>query len=293
MKTIIKIVLLIFCSQQLMAQQEGLVSQYMFNGLLLNPAYAGSHDYFSTTLLYRKQWVEFEGAPESIIASIDGPIHKDKMGLGLIISSDKIGVTTQSDIIANYSYKLKLGNGKFAFGLKAGVSHYKAKLSELTYWEEDDPVYSGDIQSEIIPKFGAGIFYYQEKWYAGFSAPTLIASESEYDFSMNINNSSNLRRHYYLTGGYVFNLSEKWKIKPSALIKYLPAAPAQIDINANLMYMNQVWVGVSYRSGDSFIGILEYQANKKFRIGYSYDFTLSDLGDYTSGSHEIMIGYDF
>ena len=293
MKTIIKIALLLFCSQQLMAQQEGIVSQYMFNGLFINPAYAGSHEYFSSTLLFRKQWVGFEGAPESIIASIDGPIQKKNMGIGLILSRDKIGVTTQSDIIANYSYKVKLGNGKLALGIKAGISHYKAALTDLTYWDKEDPIYSGNIQSEIIPRFGGGIYYYQEKWFAGISAPTLIASEKEYNFSTNINNSSNLRKHYYLTGGYVFNLTDKWKIKPSTLIKYNYAAPIQLDINANLLYMDKVWVGVSYRTGDSFIGILEYQANKKFRIGYSYDFTLSELGDYSSGSHEIMIGYDF
>jgi type IX secretion system PorP/SprF family membrane protein len=293
MKTIIKIALLLFCTQQVMAQQEGVVSQYMFNGLFINPAYAGSHKYFSTSLLYRKQWVGFEGSPESIIAAVDGPIQNENMGIGLIIARDKIGVTNESSFLANYSYNIKLGSGKLAFGIKAGASYYEAALTELTYWDEEDPVYSGNIQSKIIPKFGAGIYYHQAKWFAGFSIPTLIASDNEYDFSANINKSSNLRKHYYLTGGYVFDLNDKLKLKPSTLIKYVKSAPVEVDINCSILYDETIWFGISYRTNDAIVGIIEYQANKKFRIGYSYDFTISEIGNYSSGSHEIMIGYDF
>lgn len=293
MKTIIKIGLIFLFSQQVFGQQEAMVSQYMFNGLYLNPAYAGSHKYFSSTLLGRKQWAGLEGSPESIIASIDGPINNEKMGIGLVLVRDQIGVTNLTDIIANYSYNIKLGQGKLAFGIKVGISQYEAYLTDLKYWDEEDPIYSEDILGEVIPRFGGGAYYYQTKWYVGLSVPTLMAYEKEYGFSSNINNASNLRKHFYLTGGYVFTISKNWKIKPSSLIKYTTAAPLQIDLNANLLYNDMIWFGVSYRSGDSFIGIIEYQANPRFRIGYAHDFSISEIRNHSSETHEIMIGYDF
>ena len=294
MKTIVKIALICFFSVQAMGQQDAMLSQYMFNGLFLNPAYAGSHDYFQSTLLYRKQWVNFNGSPQSIIAAVDGPIYKKKMGLGLIISNDKIGVTNQTDILANYSYSLKLGEGKLAFGIKAGVSQYQATLSDLVYWDDKDPIYMGGNLTKYVPRFGTGLYYHQEKWYAGISIPTLLAYDNAYkNFNVNINNSSNLRRHLLITGGYVFTLNDSWKIKPSALIKYTAAAPLEIDINANVLYKDMIWAGISFRSGDAIIGLLEYQANDRFRIGYAHDFTITKIRNYSTGTHEVMIGYDF
>jgi type IX secretion system PorP/SprF family membrane protein len=215
------------------------------------------------------------------------------MGLGLIISNDQIGVVKQTDFIANYSYSIKLGKGKLAFGIKAGASQFRANLTDLIYWDVEDPVYSGNITSEIIPRFGAGAYYHQENWYAGVSVPTLLAYEKEYKFSMNINEASNLRKHLLITGGYVFKLNDNWKIKPSTLIKYISAAPIQIDINANILYKDMIWLGGSFRSGDSFVAMLEYQANERFRIGYAHDFTTTRIRNFSSGTHEIMVGYDF
>lgn len=275
------------------AQQEVMVSQYMFNGLFLNPAYSGTHPYFSSSLLYRNQWVDFEGAPTTQLLAIDGPIAQDKMGVGLIIAHDKIGVTEETDFFANYSYKLTLGSGKLSFGLKAGFSNYNAALTSLTYWDSGDEVFSSNLQKSLIPKFGFGMYYYTEKYYAGFSIPTLVAYDKNYDFGFNIDKSSYLRRHYFINGGYVFDLSETVKFKPSTLIKYLPSAPLQVDINASVMYKEMIWLGLSYRTGDALALITEYQANQRFRVGYSYDITLSDLRNYSSGSHEVMIGYDF
>lgn len=296
MKTIIKITLIFIFSVQFIqvkGQQDPMLSQYMFNGLFLNPAYAGSHKFFQSTLIYRKQWVNFNGSPQTIVAAVDGPLQNNKMGVGLIIMNDQIGVTNQTDFLANYSYNIKLGEGKLAFGIKAGASQYKANLTDLTYWDKEDPVYAGNIQSKIIPRFGAGAYYYQEKWYAGVSVPTLLAYEKEYKFSMNINNASNLRRHLLITGGYVFTLNDNWKIKPSTLIKYTYAAPFQIDLNCNVLWKDMIWLGGSYRSGDSFVAMVEYQANDRFRIGYAHDFTTTQIRNYSSGTHEIMAGFDF
>jgi type IX secretion system PorP/SprF family membrane protein len=292
MKKIIFLTLLAISSLFVQAQQEIMVSQYMFNGLFINPAYAGSHKYFSTTLLHRSQWVDFEGAPKTFIVSIDGPISNEKMGLGFSVAHDKIGVTSQTDFSANYAYKVKLGAGKLSFGIKGGLSNYSANTNELKVWDENDQILADDNQSQFLPKFGFGTYYSTEKWYAGVSIPTLLAYESGQAFSFNVDKSSFLRKHFLINGGYVFDLNEKLKLKPSTLIKYVKSAPIEMDINCSVLYNETIWLGVSYRTNDAIVGIIEYQANKRFRVGYSYDFTLTEIGDYSSGSHEIMIGYD-
>tara|TARA_B100000809_G_C15138474_1_gene531797 strand:- start:1238 stop:2158 length:921 start_codon:yes stop_codon:yes gene_type:complete len=275
------------------AQQEVMVSQYMFNGLFINPAYAGSHKYFSSSLLHRNQWVSFPGAPKTFLASADGPIANDKMGVGFIIAYDKIGVTTQTDINANYSYKIKLGNGKLAFGIKGGISNYSAQTENLTVWDSEDVILSEDSKSEFLPKFGFGTYYYSKRWYAGVSIPTLLAYENGNSFNLNIDQSSFLRKHFLINGGYVFDVSKKVKFKPSTLIRYVKSAALEADINFSVLYDETIWLGISYRTKDAMVAIIEYQANKKFRVGYSYDFTMTQIGNHSSGSHEIMIGYDF
>lgn len=276
------------------AQQEPMVSQYMFNGLFLNPAYAGSQECLSTTMLFRKQWVKFDGAPYTFTAAADMPLVNNTMGVGLVVSNDGIGVTNQTDIVANYSYNIKLGPGKLAFGLKAGVQIYKAKLTNLTTWDETDPIFVNDLAGKAIPRFGFGMYYQvKDQWYAGFSIPTLIAYEKGYDFSMNVNKGSHLHRHYMLTGGYIFKAGENIKLKPSVLFKYLPGAPFQADINFSVLMKDMIWLGTSFRSGDAMVVQAEYQASNRFRVGYAYDITFSQIRKYSAGSHEIMIGYDF
>lgn len=277
----------------LRAQQDAMVSQYTFNGIFLNPAYSGSHNYFSSSLLYRNQWVHFDGAPETAVLAVDGPLYNQKMGVGLILSHDKIGVTQQTDIYANYSYFLKLGNGKLGFGIKAGVSQYVAKVDDLTVWDADDESFTGTKKSALLAKFGFGTYYYTDKWYAGISVPSLIAYDPDHNFNMSMEASSSIRKHYYLTAGYIFDLGEKYKLVPSFLIKYQTAAPVEADVNLMAWYMNQVALGVSYRTNDALSIMAEYQANQRFRIGYAYDITTSGIRNYSSGTHEIMIGFDF
>lgn len=274
-------------------QQDVMVSQYMFNGLFLNPAYAGSHKYISSSLLQRTQWVGFSGAPRTLLLAFDGLVPStENMGLGLIVSNDRIGSTEQTDVYANYAYQIKLGKGKLAFGLKAGVSNYIFKNSNMVVWDANDDVFNAR-RSVWLPKFGGGAYYFCDKWFAGVSIPTLVAYDAGHDFSFDVNKSTFLNRHYYLTGGYVFTLNNEFKLKPSALVKYLPAAPLQVDVNLNLLYKEMFWVGASYRTGDAITVMVEYQTNTRFRVGYAYDFTTSKIRNYSSGTHEIMIGYDF
>lgn len=293
-KIILSVVVICFAFLKTQAQQDVMVSQYMFNGLLLNPAYSGSHKYFTSTLMHRSQWIKLEGAPVTSILAVDGPIKNKNMGLGLILMHDQIGATDQTDIYANYSYHLKLGNGKLSFGIKAGVSKYLFNTNQLVYWDENDNIYNqGNKQSAWLPKFGFGMYYYSDKWFSGISIPTLIAYDRNYTFGADVNKSSLVDRHYLLTGGLIFKLNEDFKMKPSVLVKYVPTAPVQADINLNVLYKNQFWIGASYRTSDAISALIEYQTNFRFRIGYSYDFTLSNIRRYSNGTHEIMIGYDF
>lgn len=287
--------MLVLVSGYLKSQHDVMISQYMFNGLFLNPAYAGSHKYYSSTLLYRNQWANFQGAPKTVLASIDGlmPTKSQNMGLGLILSNDRIGAREQTDIYANYSYQLKFKDeGRLAFGLKAGVSNYQFKNEKLTYWDGGDQVFEGR-GSAWLPKFGFGAYYFTKNWYAGLSVPTLIAYDSKKDFTFDVNQATFLQRHYYMYGGYIFKLDDKFKMKPSALIKYLPSAPVEADVNLHLMYKDQIWLGAGYRTRDGLVFTIEYQTNTRFRVGYAYDAPLTRMRLYSAGSHEIMIGYDF
>ncbi|MBS1637383.1 MAG: type IX secretion system membrane protein PorP/SprF [Bacteroidetes bacterium] len=294
MKKYLIIIWIAITATQVQAQQDVMVSQYMFNGLFLNPAYAGSHKYVSSSLLHRTQWLGFSGAPKTMLFAVDGlaPTAAKNMGLGLIVSNDRIGSTEQTDIYANYSYQLRLGKGKLSFGLKAGVSNYVFKSNNLLVWDSNDELFAGK-RSVWLPKFGAGAYYFCEKWYAGISIPTLLAYDAGHNFGFDVNQNTFLNRHYYLTGGYVFTLNDEFKLKPSALIKYLPAAPLQVDLNLNVLYKDMIWLGASYRTGDAVTAMVEYQTNTRFRVGYAYDFTTSKIRNYSSGTHEIMIGYDF
>ncbi len=274
------------------SQQDLMVSQYMFNGLFLNPAYAGSHEYVSSTLLHRTQWVNYPGAPKTALLAVDGAIKEKNMGLGLIVSNDRIGATEQTDLELNYAYHLKFSKGKLAFGIKAGIANYILRSDRLTVWDESDNVFTG-TKNAWLPKAGFGVYYYADRWYAGFSVPTLFAYDAKQNFSFDVNQTSFLRRHYYLNGGYIIPLNDKFKLKPSTLLKFEPSAPLQCDVNLNLLYNNSFWFGASYRTGDAVTFMVQYLTNFRLRIGYAYDVTTSRLRKYSMGSHEIMIGYDF
>jgi type IX secretion system PorP/SprF family membrane protein len=294
MKKSIILIFVVLLNITAKAQQDAMISQYMFNGLFLNPAYSGSHKYVTSSLLHRTQWVDFPGAPRTSLLAIDGlvPSKSENMGVGLIVAHDEIGATEQTDIYANYAYQLKLKKGKLAFGLKAGVSNYVFKSANLKIWDSNDDVFTGR-KTTWLPKLGAGAYYFTDKWYAGISIPTLLAYDTHHDFSFDVNNGSFLNRHYYAYGGYVFKLNDQFKLKPSTLIKYLPAAPIEADLNLNLLYKDQFWIGASYRTMDAVVFMVEYQTNSRFRVGYAFDYSITKIRKYSAGTHEIMIGYDF
>ena len=279
-------------------QQDILISQYMFNHLLLNPAYAGSKEYMMASLLYRKQWAGFKGAPETQVASLHGPLGLTKFGWGLQINHDKIGVTERTEAYLNAAYHIPLNHKlKLSIGLRGGGGSYSYKNSDLKYWDVNDPAFAGDQVTKFQPNIGWGAYLYSDKFYFGLSVPTVISYDSDDNFSIDMNDSGTTVpqqvRHYYTTAGYAFELNSDVVLKPSILVKHTPNTPVEVDYNLNVLLGKIVWIGGSYRTGDSFVAIFEIQLGKQLRLGYSYDFTTTDIKDYSSGSHEIMLGFDF
>jgi type IX secretion system PorP/SprF family membrane protein len=276
-----------------LAQQDLMVSQYMFNGLLLNPAYAGTHDYWSASALHRSQWMKFDGAPTTQVFAVDGPVANNRLGVGLVVSNDRIGITSELDIAANIAYHLPLGSSTLSFGLNAGGSSYSARLSDIVVWDNDDPVYNAaDIQGQFVPKFGFGMYWHSERYFAGVSVPLIFAVDDAIIIDNSIT-SQHFTQHYYLNAGAVFNTSSNLAIKPSFLVKYLPEAPVEVDLNCNFLIYRRLWLGAGYRTGDAVIGMLEYNVTPQLRLGYAYDHTLSDISTYSNGSHEVMLAFDF
>lgn len=288
------LLMLVTTGSTIYAQQTPLQSHYMFNGLLLNPAYAGTKEYVSSAMMYRKQWVGLDGAPSTQTLSIHGPLKSKKIGLGMYLLKDKIGVTSETDLYGSFSYHLPMPDGKFSFGMQAGMNYFKSDLVNLRYWDPQDQVFIYNSYSNVLPNIGVGAFYYEPLFYAGFSVPNLLSYNKNERFSVKSDTVIyQYNRRYLLTSGYVIETEKDFKLKPSFLIKYEKGGPMQFDINMNVLINDIFWVGVSYRSNDAIVALLEYQVNRKFRVGYSYDYTLNKLRTYESGSHEIMIGYDF
>ena len=289
MKHLVKILFFIALAStaELHAQQQVMFTQYMFNSLAIIPAYAGSHETFSATALVREQWSGLDGAPSTQTFSVHAPFRQQKMGLGFLFLHDKIGVTDQTGAYFSYAYKIEFANnGKLSFGLQGGFTNFNAKFSKVS---STDPTFAGNDVTEWQPNAGAGLFYSTERFYAGFSVPQLI--ETEFDRS-NQDSDSRLVRHYFTSMGYVFDLNADLKLKPNLLVKYVKGAPVELDVNANLLIKETVWVGFSWRSFDSIDAILQLQVSPRLQVGYGYDFaTQSDLRRVNSGSHELMINY--
>ncbi len=287
-----------------MAQQDPLLTQYMFNQLLINPGYAGSKDYAMATLLYRNQWVKLDGAPKSIVATVHGPVFKSrKVGLGLTISNDKIGITNRTNIMVDYAYHIPIKNNlKLAIGIKAGLMNQSAKLSDAIIIDPTDKVYQGGNISKLVPNVGAGAYLYSKKFYLGVSVPGFLSYDNTRPLSFNgaVKDIPAYVRHYWITTGVALEVSPDFVVRPSLMFRYTKNAPLQADINVNTLIKQFLWLGATFRSGDknagmpeAITGIIQLQLSKQFRIGYSYDFTTTALNNYSNGSHEIMLGYDF
>lgn len=289
------------------AQQDAQYSQYMFNSLVINPAYAGYKEALNISLLHRHQWAGFDGAPVTESFLMDGAFFNNKnVGLGLAVVNDKIGIQRQTSAYANYSYRLPVGDGaRLAFGLALGLAQYSFDASEATLQNPDDDNYAGGDESYFAPEGKVGLFYSTDKFYAGLSATNLISNTANYAESGK-NIIARQARHYFLTAGYLLNLNPNLKFKPSFLIREDTKGPTNLDLNSFFIVKEKVWLGASYRTGinlgnksdtyggtfkkNSIIGAIQLSISEKFRVGYAYDYSLSNLNDVSNGTHEISIG---
>lgn len=290
-KHIVLISLLLFASVGLKAQQEPQYTQYMFNMMSVNPAYTGTREAMNALLLSRWQWVGLEGAPKSHTFALHSPINNKKIGVGASVISDNIGPVTNTYINLNYAHRVNLSDKMIlSLGLNGGIYNYHVRLSDLQLNEYDN-TFQEDYKQNFQPNFGAGGYLYTKDYYVGLSVPKLLKTDLEQEGTDEV--PTELKRHGFLTAGYVFEINSEWKIKPSILNKFVEGAPPSLDITAQALYLDKFWFGSTYRVGDAIAFLFEMQVNRQLVIGYSYDYTLSELSHDTNGSHEILISYDF
>lgn len=292
MKKLYLVALVVFSiTMELQAQQDPHYTQYMYNMNVINPAYAGSKENLSIGMLYRKQWVEIEDAPTTATFSGHAPVGKN-VGLGLSVISDKIGPVEENNIYGDFSYTLELGGEhKLAFGLKAGLTlHQVGLFSDINHTLPDanDPAFAENTSNSYF-NLGTGLFYYTNKYYLALSVPNMMKSK-HLDF--NGREFGSEVSHYFLTGGYVFDVSENIKFKPFFMMKSAFNAPTSLDLSTNFLFNQKFEAGVTYRLEDSFGAMINYAISPNVKLGYAYDHIVSDLNVTTPSSHEIVLLFD-
>jgi len=274
-------------------QQDPHYTQYMYNQNILNPAYAGSRGDLSIGLLGRTQWVGIQGAPDTQTLNIHGALGNN-LGLGLSVIHDVIGPAEETNLMLDVSYTLPVStSGNLAFGVKGSYNFLDIDLINGTIRNDDNDVLFAEDVKQASPNVGAGLFYYTDKFYVGLSTPNILQGQTHLMTTGHEIQDVSDSMHYFGTLGYVFELTENLKFKPSTMVKLVQGAPVSIDLNGSLFINDMFEVGLSWREGDSIDTILGVQASPDLRIGYAYDHTLTHLGDYNSGSHELMLIYDF
>jgi type IX secretion system PorP/SprF family membrane protein len=279
------------------AQQDPQYTQYMYNTQIVNPAYAGSRDALSFGLLYRTQWVGFEGAPKTATFTANTPIGSlDNMGLGISIVRDELGPAIESNVIIDYSYTINTSDyGELSFGLKAGLDLLDVDFTKLNIFDQTDPRFQNNVDNKLQPQIGAGVYYNTEKFYAGLSVPNFLTTKHFDEGSLaNIDKETIAaeRLHYFLIAGYVFDVSDNLKFKPATLVKAVSGSPLQWDVSANFLINEKFTVGAAYRWSAALSGLVGFQASDEIFIGFGYDFQTTDIEDYSDGSYEIMLRFD-
>ena len=282
-------IILILSSLGLYAQQDPIFTHYMFNLSTVNPGAVGHNDFGSILNINRYQWVGFDGAPKTHTLSADVPFKKYHCGAGVNYVFEKIGPERTNNFYLNYAYHLKVtDNLMLGLGLNAGFRVFSANLTDLSQPGVIDPQFSSNISGKITPNFGVGAFLYNNSFYAGLSSPKILNHKY-----INSTTSGGEKRHYFIIAGYVLPINESIMFKPSTNIKYVEHAPISIDINANFLLKNIVWVGMMYRSGDAIGFLTQVQLNNRWYLGYTYDVTLSKIRASSKGTHEILLKFEF
>ena len=303
MRKILLFFLSMLLSLAIVAQQDAQYTQFMYNKLAYNPAYAGSLGTITATGIVRSQWLGLEGAPESQVFNIDAPLNDNRVGVGLNIARNTIGIATNYNADVSYAYRIPLGKGKIGVGLQGSIRSFNANYNDERLISTQGTLLDASIpvgqQNKMTPNFGIGAYYKEEKLYLGLSVPRLL--ENNIDFSEDATIISKSVRHFYLMGGYLFNLNNKVQLQPQALVKYAENSPLDVDLNVNAIFMDKYMIGATYRVGGSSRGIpaesidilFSTQINEHLLFGIAYDITISALRDYSSGSIEAMVRYSF
>ena len=274
------------------AQQDAQFTQYMYNTISINPAYAGSRGALSVFGLYRTQWVGLDGAPETSSFSVNSPISNSNLGIGVSLVNDKIGPTNENNFSTDLSYSIQTSaNFKLSFGIKGTVNLFNLDINKLNIEDQGDPQFQ-DLRNRISPNVGAGVYWHSDKAYVGLSVPNFIETNRYDDNDVAIYKD---RINYYLMGGYVFDLDKYQyiKFKPAVLVKMVEGAPLQVDLSANFMFNDKFVVGAAYRWSAAVSAMAGFQVSDGLYIGYAYDHETTKLQNYNSGSHEIFLRYEF
>ncbi|UVD79291.1 type IX secretion system membrane protein PorP/SprF [Myroides albus] len=280
---------LVGSAQVATAQQDPQFTQYMYNPSQINPAYAGSRGTLNIFGHYRTQWVGMEGAPKTASVSANTPIGESGMGLGVNFTNDRLGAMDENNISIDLSYAIDINyEYKLAFGLKTTANLMSVDFTKLRIFDGSDKV-NDNVNNEFTPNIGAGVYLYSDKSYVGISVPNFLTTDRYDD-----NEFTTLRQkaHFYLMGGYVFELNPSLKFKPATLIKVVEGAPLQVDLTANFLFMDKFTLGAAYRWDAAVSGLVGFQVNENLFVGYSYDAETTKLANYNSGSHEIFLKFE-
>lgn len=289
MKSIIVILVLMLSSIVCQAQQDAQFTQYMYNTININPAYAGSRGFLSLFALHRTQWIGIDGAPVTNSFSMNTPLNSSNFGLGISFLNDRIGPTNENAISADVSYSIRTSESfRLSFGLKITANIFNLDVSKLNPVNQNDPQFQ-NFDNSVTPNFGGGLYLHSEKTYIGISAPNLIESKR---FDSNSVSMFKERINYYLIAGHVFDISENLKFKPSLLTKLVTGAPLQVDISGNFLINKKFVLGGAYRWSAAVSGMAGFQITEGIFIGYGYDKETTNLANYNSGSHEVFLRFE-
>ena len=276
----------------LKAQQLPLYSQYMLNDFSINPAIAGTQPNFEVKSDNRYQWVGITDAPRTYILTFDGPLTEKHIGLGSYVFTDITGPTRRTGFSLSYSYHMKLTDWlNMSLGLQTGILQFAVDGQEINLGEAGDPALTSNLESVLVPDIGAGIYFYGDKFFVGFAAPQIVESQLKLTSFSDAQNL--LSTHYYATAGYKYDFSSNFTVEPMAVLKYVSPVPPQLDVSARVLYLKKFWLGVGYRTQDAVYAMVGYTYQDNITFGYSYDYTLSDIRNYSVGTNEIFIGIKF
>lgn len=284
-------ILLLFLTDTVCAQQDPQYTNYMYNTMNVNPAYAGTKEVLSILGMYRAQWVGLDGAPVTSTFSLHSPIGFSNIGLGLSFVNDKIGPSDENTISIDFSYRLNFDNlSTLALGIKTTANLLNVDYTKLSIYDPTDPQFQNNVDNRFSPNFGAGTYWYSDKHYVGFSVPNFLETK-HYDDN-DRNSLAKEKMHYYFMAGYVFDLTSEIKMKPAFLSKMVAGAPLQLDMTANFLFFEKLTIGAAYRLNASVSGLAAFQLSDKLLVGYSYDAETTKLAHYNSGSHEIFLRFE-